>query len=654
MLKPLLLGMIVMATALQSFAQEDQEDRTDSRYVPRKLFSPMFYPWGTTTRSADGNPGSAYWQNKVDYVLTATLNDATNTITGKSVITYTNNSPNTLSFLWLLLEQNLFNAASRGQARMPVGRRSRYGDARSDFNGGNTISGVTFSADGAKADYIITDTRMQVRLPKPLAHGETIRFEVGFAFTLPQFGADRCGILNTPKGDIFAVAQWYPRMCVYDDVLGWNTDPYLGPSEFYCEYGDFDISITAPASHIVVCSGELQNPAEVLTPVQVQRLAQARTSNNTVMIRTEKEVTDPASRPTAPTLTWKFKMNNSRDAAWASSKSFVWDAAKINLPDGKTALAMSVYPPESGGKKAWGRSTEYTRGSIENYSKRWFPYPYPVAVNVATNIGGMEYPGIVFCGNTAEGSDLFGVTDHEFGHTWFPMIVGSNERRYGWMDEGFNTFINSLADDDFNKGEYREEPRAMDDFGIQSLFGEQTEGIMLGADAMKERNIGNALYRKPGYGLELLRNVILGPDRFDYAFRQYIKAWAYKHPTPWDFFHAMDNASGENLTWFWRSWFTENYRLDQSIRKVFYQNNKPSEGVFVIVDNLDEMAMPVIVAYETAGGKKGILTLPVEIWTNTKHWLFKLPVTERVVRVELDPQKVLPDMNRADNVWIAQ
>lgn len=653
MLKQLMVLVSLLSIFFPATAQEDEEDRNDSRYVPRKLFSPMFYPPGSNTRAADGSPGSGYWQNRSDYTLKVTLDPLTHTIKGTSDITYTNNSPNSLDYLWLYLDQNLFTKNSRGQVRMPVGRRSRYGDAQSSHNGGNTISRVVF-ADQTPADYVVTDTRMQIRLSKPLLSGTSIRFMVDFSFVLPQYGADRCGILPTEKGDIFAVAQWYPRMCVYDDVIGWNTDPYLGPSEFYLGYGNFDISITGPSWLMVVCSGELQNPEEVLTPVQVKRLAEARKSNKTVMIRTAKEVDDSTSRPAAPVLTWRFKMDNARDVAWAASKAFVLDAAKINLPEGKTALAMSAYPPENGGAKGWGRSTEYTKASIENYSKRWYPYPYPTAINVATNIGGMEYPGIVFCGNTAETADLFGVTDHEFGHTWFPMIVGSNERRYGWMDEGFNTFINSLADDDFNKGEYREEPNRMDEFTVQSLFGDQTEGIMLGADAMKERNIGNALYRKPGYGLELLRNAILGPERFDYAFREYIRIWAYKHPTPWDFFHVMDNASGENLTWFWRSWFTENYKLDLAVRKVVYENNRPEEGVYFIIDNMEEMAMPVTIAYETISGKKGTVDLPVEIWTNTKHWKFRLPVNERIARVEIDPEKILPDLRRNNNVWIPQ
>jgi Peptidase family M1 domain len=623
-----------------------------STYDPHQLFSPLFYPVGATaTRAATGEPGVAYWQNRADYKIAAQLDATAKKITASVVITYKNNSPHVLPFLWLQLDQNLFTSDSRGQARMPYGRQSRYGDAKTGFSGGYKITGVTYTTNNQKADYIVTDTRMQLRLPQPMAAGgSVVEVKIDYSFEIPEYGADRSGILKTKNGDIFTIAHWYPRLCVFDDVRGWNTDPYLGPSEFYLEYGNFEVAITAPAKHIVVCSGELQNPTEVLTPLQQQRYEAAKKSDKTVMIRNEKEVTDPASRPAGNQLTWKFNINNSRDVAWASSKSFIWDAAKMNLPSGKTALAMSVYPAESNGIKKWGRSTEYTKGSIENYSKRWMEYPYPCAVNVASNVGGMEYPGIVFCGSSAEEAALFGVTDHEFGHIWFPMIVGSNERYYGWMDEGFNTFINSLADDDFNKGEYLRAPEDME-FWAQYVFGDESEPIMSTPDAMRESNIGNTLYSKPGMGLRLLRNEILGPDRFDYAFKTYIKNWAYKHPTPWDFFRTMENASGENLGWFWKGWFIENYRLDQSIAKIEYEDKLVAKGAIVTIANLDKMAMPVTIGYETITGKKGIIKLPVEIWNNTIEFQVKLPTTERLKKVEIDPDKVLPDMHFENNIW---
>lgn len=649
MIKKCLLFSILFALKFSSFAQQVN---VESNYDPHVLFSPLFYTSGETiTRAATGEPNVGYWQNKADYQISTSLNEVTHQIKGTVTIKYKNNSPHALPFLWLYLDQNLFNTASRGQARMPIDSRSRYGDSKSGFTGGNSISNVQIN--NLAANYIITDTRMQIRLQKPMkAGGDVVTIKMDFNFILPEYGADRCGILKTNNGDIFTVAQWYPRMCVFDEVQGWNTLPYLGPSEFYLEYGDFDFTITTPATHIVVASGELQNPVEVLTPTQNERLAIAKKSDKTVMIRTESEVTNPSSRPKGNTLTWHYKITNARDISWASSKAFIWDAAKINLPSGKSSLAISVYPAESNGTKAWSRATEYTKNSIENYSKRWYEYPYPAASNVASNVGGMEYPGIVFCGWKAKEAGLFGVTDHEFGHTWFPMIVGSNERKYGWMDEGFNTFINSLAQEDFNNGEYKESPKNMEVMA-QYMFAQSSEAIMNTPDALREVNIGNALYLKPGYGLQLLRNEILGADRFDYAFKMYIQRWAFKHPTPWDFFRTMDNVSGEDLSWFWKGWFLENYKLDQAIESVEYENNIEDNGAIVTIANLDQMAMPITLAYETVTGKKGIIKLPVEVWNNTIKRKVKLPTKEKLLSVMIDPDKVFPDMNFANNNWKA-
>jgi len=648
-MKSSFIGLLLIFVGVRALAQN--ETPVMSAYDPHVLFSPMFYPVGeTNTRAANGAANTGYWQNRADYQIAVSLNETTHEISGTVNIIYKNNSPHSLPFLWIQLDQNLFSKDSRGQARMPAEGTSRYGNSKTGFNGGYKINTVKLN-DVPTTDYIITDTRMQIRLPNPMsASGDVIKIKLDYSFILPEYGADRCGILNTQNGEIFSVAQWYPRMCVFDDVDGWNTLPYLGPGEFYLEYGDFDFMITAPASHIVVASGELLNPSEVLTPLQVSRLEEAKKSDKTVMIRSEKEIADPASRPKSAMLTWHYKITNARDVSWASSKAFIWDAAKINLPGGKTSLAMSAYPTESKGEKGWGRSTEYTKGSIENYSKRWFVYPYPVATNVASNVGGMEYPGIVFCGYKAQKASLFGVTDHEFGHTWFPMIVGSNERKYGWMDEGFNTFINSLADDDFNKGEYKADPLSMAIMG-EYMFGNSSESILTTPDALQEANIGTALYFKPGYGLTLLRNEILGPVRFDYAFKTYIERWAYKHPTPWDFFRTMDNASGENLSWFWKGWFLENYKLDQSIVSVTYENDNEANGALVTIANLDQMAMPVNIAYETVSGKKGRMKLPVEIWNNAISKKIKLPTSEKLKTVVLDPDKVFPDQSFSNNTW---
>ena len=649
-MKRILLLLSVFSMTNVSYAQENAS--ISSSYDPHDLFAPLPYPtFDATTRAASGSPNTGYWQNRADYKMDVTFDDIKRTLTGMVSIRYQNNSPLELSYLWLQLDQNLFNRNSRGQLRMPANVRSRYGDASKPFDGGFELIKVEVVSEKKNADYVVNDTRMQLKLKEPLsANGGVTNIVIAYSYQIPEYGADRFGIMKTSSGDVFTIAQWYPRMCVYDDVSGWNTDPYLGPSEFYLEYGDFEFNITAPENHIVAAGGVLLNPIEVLTAEQMKRLSSAKESDKTVYIRTSEEVASSNKGIRKPgTKTWRFSLKNARDVSWASSAAFIWDAAKIQLPSGKTALAMSFYPKESKGKGAWDRSTEYIKGSIENYSKRWFEYPYPIAVNVASNVGGMEYPGIVFCGARAEGEGLFGVTDHEFGHTWFPMIVGSNERRYGWMDEGFNTFINSLADDDFNNGEYKSVPTNGEQ-AANYYFSSFSESIFNTPDAMREENIGIALYYKPAYGLELLRNVILGPERFDFAFRTYIKNWAFKHPTPWDFFRTMNNASGEQLDWFWKAWFLKNHKLDQTIVSVSKENEK---SYLVTISNAEEMAMPVLVKYETVSGNSYDIKLPVEIWNNTQVFSFKINVNEPLKSVSLDADKIMPDVNFDNNKWTA-
>jgi hypothetical protein len=639
------------------FAQQTQ-NASVSKYDYHEAFAPGFYKKNATeTRSASGQPGPKYWQNRADYQLTANLNEKTSEIIGSEVLTYTNNSPDKLGFLWMNLDQNLFKKDSRGNAVIPLGG-SRNGADGEDFDGGHKIKSVkVISAVNGKnveveAKYSITDTRMQIILPQELkANGGSIKVKIDFSFISPKYGSDRMGVLDTKNGKIFTIAQWYPRMCVYDDVKGWNTLPYLGAGEFYLEYGDFEVAITAPASHIVVCSGDLQNPNEVYTAEQQKRWAQAKASDKTVIIRSADEVTNASSRPAGKqSLTWRFKINSSRDLSWASSASFILDAAKINLPSGKKSVAVSAYPVESDGQEAWSRATEYTKTSIENYSKRWYEYPYPMAINVAGNEGGMEYPGIVFCSWTDKGESLWGVTDHEFGHIWFPMIVGSNERLFAWMDEGFNTFINSISAEDFNKGEYKQGPTNMQQ-ASKTLTNPELEPIYTAPDGLKESNLGVLGYFKPGAGLTMLREQILGPERFDLAFRTYVDRWAFKHPTPDDFFRSIENVAGEDLNWFWRSWFINNWKFDQSISKVAYVKNDPSKGAIITIDNLEKMPLPVVLDIKSKSGKVTTVKLPVEIWQRNTSWTFKSNTTEEIDSMVLDPNHVFPDANPDNNSW---
>ncbi len=647
------LLLAILFVAMTAFSQEE-----GSKYDYNKAFGNHFYTKNATdTRSASGQPGHAYWQNSASYSLAVRLDDTAKKLTGSEIVTYTNNSPDRLDFLWMQLDQNLFEKDSRGNAIIPL-RGSRNGAKGQEFDGGYDITAVKMvvgngrKSTAVELTYRIVDTRMQIDLPKGLeARGGKITLIIDYSFTSPDYGSDRMGVLATENGNLYTVAQWYPRMCVYDDVYGWNTLPYLGAGEFYLEYGDFDMAITVPASHLVVASGELQNPSEVYTKTQMERWAAAAKSDSTVMIRSAEEVTDPNSRPSGSSeLTWHFKMNNARDVAWASSAAFIVDASRINLPSGKKSMAISAYPIESDGQDAWGRSTEYVKGSIEHYSKMWYEYPYPAAVNVAGNVGGMEYPGIVFCSYRSKNGSLWGVTDHEFGHIWFPMIVGSNERLFAWMDEGFNTFINTISSAEFNNGEYKDPEMNMHQYSTV-LTNENLEPIISAPDNLKERNLGLLAYLKPGVGLTMLREQILGEERFDKAFRAYVSRWAFKHPMPDDFFRTMENVAGEDLSWFWRSWIQNNWKLDQAITEVKYFNGDPSQGAVITIENMEQMPMPVELELTMENGDTMRHNLPVEIWKRNVSWTFKVPSTMALKKVVIDPDKVLPDVNESNNTW---
>lgn len=626
-----------------------------SVYNHKEAFNPQFYPYtGNDYRSASGEPGPKYWQNRADYKINAALDTGTHVVSGDVEITYTNNSPDNLKFLWLQLDQNIYKKDSRGSATTTE-TGGRW--ANSKFTDGYSIKSVSIEYNGKTITpkYNITDTRMQVWMQDALkSAGGKVKIAVKFTFTVPEYGTDRMGRLKTKNGIVYEVAQWFPRMCVYDDIQGWNTLPYVGAGEFYCEYGDYDFSITAPSNLIIVGSGELQNPQDCYTPEQMNRWNAAKASDKTVIIRSDREVNDPSSRPKQANSTWKFKMTNARDVAWAASKAFVQDAAKINLPSGKKSMAISVYPVESIVKNGWQRSTEMVKGSIEHYSNKWFEYPYPAATNVAGIVGGMEYPGIVFCSHSDSGGSLWGVTDHEFGHTWFPMIVGSNERKYAWMDEGFNTFINGLSTEAFNKGEFAEtsffgDPNSS--FMVKYVFDDNMDGLYTVPEVIQQDNLGVVAYLKPAQMLDALRNVVLGQDRFDAAFREYINRWAFKHPTPWDFFHTMENVSGEDLSWFWRGWVLNTWKLDQTVKSVEYVKESAANGADITIENLEKMVMPVTVLVKEANGKEHKINLPVEVWQRGAEWTFGVPTTSEIKEVILDPDKKLPEWNRENNTW---
>src|SRR6266850_2555113 len=435
--------MLAFALVLFSLQQPSPSPAPTSGLPPQvgdtSPFRPLALPTPNLIREGSGAPGPRYWQQRADYTIRASLDTATHVIAGSETIRYTNNSPDTLRYVWLQLDQNIYKANSRGAALNPTDARF----AGRGFEGGYTIEYVRavrrIGQAAGRIPLTSTDngTMMRVELDRPLPPGGGAELELAYRFEVPEHGSDRMGREQFPGGWLYEVAQWYPRVAVYDDVRGWNTEQYLGQGEFYLEYGDFDVSITVPRSFIVAATGTLTNGVEVLTAGQRARLVRAARSDTTVAIIPKTEVGQPLSRPAGPrpTLTWHFAAKNVRDVAWAAAANFIWDASGY---DG--ILIQSFYPPEANAD--WARSTEYARHSIKHYSEKWLPYPYPTAINVAGPVGGMEYPMIVFCGHRAGSRALFGVTTHELGHQWFPMIVGSNERLYAWMDEGFNTFMN--------------------------------------------------------------------------------------------------------------------------------------------------------------------------------------------------------------------
>ncbi len=625
-----------------------------AHYDPQQTFAPLTLPEPVNRyRSSNGAPGPDYWQNRADYDLHAQLDTTHKVLSASEVITYTNHSPDALTSLWIQLDQNQYRHDSRAVAADE--------EVRKEFTDGYSLDDVAIEVDGhrSKADYMVSDARMQIRLPKPLApSGGKIRVHLHYHYTIPGLFGGRTSWTTTKQGEIYDIAQWYPRMAVYDDLHGWDTLPYLA-QEFYLEYGSFDYSVTVPWDMLVAGSGALQNPEQVLTATQRARLAQAHGSDETITIRSAAEIGDAASRPTHEgTSTWRFHMDNTRDVVFSASRAFIWDAARIQLPDNGSSIAMSFYPVESAGDAAWGRSTEYLKHSVEDFSRRWFPYPYPAAVNVAGGSSGMEYPGVLFDGIEDKGKELFWITAHEIGHTWFPMVVGFNERRNAWMDEGFNTFIDVYESDTFGNGVYG--PKRDSEYApgggnpvdeiLPLLADPAAPVIMTRADVILEKYRHPVTYFKSALGLTLLREQILGPERFDWAFRRFIRDWAFHHPASSDFFRAMESEAGEDLSWFWRGWYFNNWTFDLAVKSVAYQDNDPAKGARVTFENLDRLVLPAVVEIDFKDGSHKRVRLPVETWLLKSVATLPIDSTEPVIKVTVDPDHVLPDRDRSNNV----
>ena len=628
-------------------------------YDASALFKSDFYKHkGNQFRSASGVPSSQYWQNKADYKVEASFDPASKVLTAKVIIDYTNNSPDELDYLWLQLDQNDANSDARKTQMRPSSITETVAE-------GYIINDLQLKRNGQNINpkYTIEGTRMRVDLDKAMQSGEGLNLVIDYQYELREVGGGgRSGYMDTEDGAIYEFSYWYPRMAVYDDYYGWNTLPFIGGGEMYLDYGDIDYKVTVPSDQVIVGSGILQNADDILDHKILNRLEKAGQSDKTVTIRSVKELNNPVTKTKTPTTTWHFKMKNTRDVAWAMSTSFIWDAAKINLSDGKTALAQSVYPKkaiEDG--RAWERSTEMLKFSTEFFSDyTGIDYPYEVATSVGGSVGGMEFPGIVFNTWKAEEGLMFLLASHEIGHTWFPMIVGSDERRDAFLDEGLNVFMDIYAQDAYNNGEFA--PKRDGEYApgggnpndeiievMNSLKNGQT--IMTPPDDVEYKYTHPLEYFKAAHGLVLLREVILGHEKFDFAFKKYVARWAYKHPRPEDFFRSMDNASGEDLTWFWNGWFYNNWQLDQAVTSVDYVNDKPQEGSLIRLQNNQKMAMPVLIKVEEENGEIHDLNVPVEIWKFGETAEIKVHTTSKIKTVTLDEHHELPDTDRSNNIW---
>ncbi len=595
----------------------------------------MEWPGPNSYRASSGAPGTDYWQQRADYTIAATLDTASRSIHATVSIRYTNNSPDTLRFVWLQLDQNLYRSGSKGSAMFPTD--SRWGVR--GFHGGYEITGLEVNGRGVAGK--VDDTMMRVDLETPLLpHGASLSLGMQYSFTVPDHGSDRMG----RDSALYEIAQWYPRMAVYDDVRGWNTDPYLGQGEFYLEYGDIDYAVTVPSGYIVAGSGILQNRAEVLTSPEIERLDRAAHSTTPIQIITADEASSAKHRVVGGTKTWRFRAERVRDVAWSAAPDFRWDATSW---DGILTQAYYEFPKAG---RAWESAAEQTQWSIRTYSDLWFHFPYPQATSVAGPVAGMEYPMFIMAGyGNADPASIFETIDHEQGHEWFPMIVGSNERRYAWMDEGINTYQNAFSNERRVPGtdafpEYLADWRQSVNSGTQAP-------LMTPPDRIDPVALSAIGYRKPAAVLLALRDNVIGRDVMDRAMREYVRRWAFKHPTPGDFFRTIENVSGDDLSWFWDAFFYGTGVLDIAVDGVTMRQSDGQNRAEIRLRRVASIPFPVTMRLKLNDGTTQDVRLPVEIWTHTDRYTAVIPVTRPVVGVRLWPDGNVPDWNAANNVW---
>jgi hypothetical protein len=623
--------MLALLTVTALAIQSQVADTSPFRALP--------LPAASRVRSSGGAPGPDYWQQEASYTIRAMLDTGSNLLTGTETIHYVNRSPDALGFVWVQIEQNIFakNSVTYQLNQPPL---HFAGGAVFDFTGKGFIGGITidrFAAGGTALARTESGTMMRVDLPAPLAPGAAIDFDVAWHFPVPPYGGGRMGRIGNR---LYEVGQWYPRLVVYDDVNGWNPLPYIGAGEFYLEYGDYDVTLTLPAGYIVAATGTVQNPADVWSPAIRQRLEQAKTATDRVQVVTQAEASANGSRPTAGTKPWHLTAKNVRDFAWAASPDFRWDASGWNGIQINTFYRPSAAP--------WEEANRMARFTIRHFSETWGTYPWPHATTVEGLIEGMEYPMLTFVPSIEKREDQFWVLMHEFGHQWFPMMVGSDERRYPWMDEGFNTFIDYGAAEGYFQGTaYGDTVRRelLTAFATSAVPGQEQPLI---TKPVEQRDLSWGAYQKPALMLTVLRDHVLGRETFERAMREYVRRWSFKHPQPADFFRTIGNVTGRDLDWFWREWIYTTVRLDQAVDSV---RAVGPDSTYVFLSNRGQMVLPLTLQLRYGDGTSDTRSLPIEMWNLGDRFTARFATPKPVVGVVVDPTATLPEVDRSNNRW---
>ncbi len=718
-----IIALFLCFGAVQAYSQGKWEQKFEQ--LGTMLPTPNSY------RTASGAPGIDYWQQQADYNIAVELNDDNQSITGSETITYYNNSPDPLSYLWVQLDQNMRAPDSNTPLVRPTGMRDSISGKTLEaiVDGGDYVGGFKISkvadASGAPLDYTIVKTMMRVELPKVMNTGDQFSFQIDWSYNINDRMRDggRSGYEYFPKDGNYnyTIAQFYPRMAVYDDKEGWQNKQFLGRGEFALPFGDFEMSITVPADFVVGGTGSLQNASEVLSEKEMERWEEAKkTFDKPVIIVTEKEAIAKEKKPERNAKkTWKFKADMVRDVAFAASRKYIWDAMAVKL-ENYTPMAMSYYPKE--GNPLWEEeSTKAVKNTLLTYSEKTIEYPYPVAISVHAASIGMEYPMICFNfgrpnedGTYSETTKwrMIGVIVHEVGHNFFPMIINSDERQWTWMDEGLNTFVQSLTQFEHYPDMPARRGTAASIVNYMKGDKENIRPIMTNSEQILQ--FGNNAYAKPAAALSILRETIMGPELFDYAFKTYSERWAFKHPSPADFFRTMEDASAMDLDWFWRGWFYTTDNVDVNLANVKYYRMQTDDKSFenkatatggklggegggratnfeeaaetftftstddrayrefmnkvddeaikranankyfyeLTFENIGGLVTPLIIEWSYADGTKEKEFIPAEIWRLNEEQVTKVfAKNKEVVNIVVDPDQETADTNLDDNIF---